>query len=104
MKREARCPWIAQLGTELHGWDIILPAILTPVRNGTRCFERPHPVAKTFSGGFKLHLAEAIGIVRHERRQHIVAWVVENPVIDRKYQVVDWSIDPPRSVLLLPAT
>lgn len=63
---------------------MIIPAILTPVRNRTRCFKCPRPVAQIFGGGFKALFIEAIGTVGHEGRQHVVARIVEDAVVDRE--------------------
>ena len=56
--------------------------------------QRPHPLAQPLRHGLETGLIETIDSIDHERRQHVVARIIEDPVIDRKQQVVDRPVDP----------
>ena len=84
VEREAGRARIAQLGAELQAWDQIVAAILPPVAKRCRAGERPHPLAQASGDVSKASLIEAIGAINHEGREHIVAGIKQDAVMDRE--------------------
>jgi hypothetical protein len=103
VKRKAGRSRIAQVGSELHVRDQIVAAILPPIRDGRGGRERAHPLAQALGYRLETGLIETIYPVDHEWRKHVVAGIIEDPMIDREQQVVDRPVDPAGGVMLLPA-
>lgn len=83
-REKPETPAAFQSWAKFKAGDQAIAAILPTERDRLGGFERPHPLAQLLGRPLETGLVETVYLVDDEGRQHIVAGIVQDAVIDRR--------------------